>query len=120
MSVDPTLKDEMPRMAELAATTLRDFGFEARLLTTAGQPIVVGKRVVDPAAPTVTVYNHMDVQPGGDPAEWKTDPFVFTTDGERYLGRGTTDDKGPALSALFGARYAYDHGARVNVQFLWS
>jgi len=119
VSVDPTLKDEMPRMAELAATTLRDFGFESRLLTTAGQPIVVGKRVVDPAAPTVTVYNHMDVQPGGEPSEWKTDPFVFTQDGERYLGRGTTDDKGPALAALFGARYALDHGARVNVQFLW-
>jgi acetylornithine deacetylase/succinyl-diaminopimelate desuccinylase-like protein len=119
VSCDPALKDEMPRMADLAAATLRDFGFEARLVATAGNPIVVGKRVVDAAAPTVTVYNHLDVQPGGDPAEWKTDPFVFTTEGERYLGRGTTDDKGPALSALFGARYAYDHGARVNVQFLW-
>src|SRR5262249_21493296 len=119
VSVDPALNGEIPRMAELAVQTLREFGFEARLLPTAGNPIVVGKRVADSAAPTVTVYNHLDVQPGGEPAEWKTDPFVFVKEGDRYLGRGTTDDKGPALAALFGAKYAYDHGAKVNVQFLW-
>ncbi len=119
VSCDPALKDEIPRMAELAAATLRESGFEARLLATAGNPIVVGKRVVDSAAPTITVYNHLDVQPGGAASEWKTDPFKFLVEGDRYLGRGTTDDKGPALAALFGARYALDHGARVNVQFLW-
>jgi acetylornithine deacetylase/succinyl-diaminopimelate desuccinylase-like protein len=119
VSCDPDLKGEMPKMAELAAATLREFGFEARLIQTGGNPIVHGRSVVDPKAPNVTIYNHLDVQPGGDPAEWKTDPFVFTRDGERYLGRGTTDDKGPALSALYGARYAREHGARVNVQFLW-
>jgi acetylornithine deacetylase/succinyl-diaminopimelate desuccinylase-like protein len=119
VSADPARKEDVGRMAELAAATLREFGFEARTIPTAGNPIVHGSLVVDPKAPTITVYNHMDVQPGGDAAEWRTDPFVFTTDGERYLGRGTTDDKGPGLTALFGARYALDHGARVNVQFLW-
>ena len=34
---------------------------------TVGNPIVHGKLVVDPKAPTVTVYNHLDVQPGGEP-----------------------------------------------------
>jgi acetylornithine deacetylase/succinyl-diaminopimelate desuccinylase-like protein len=119
VSCDPDLKDEIPRMAELAAATLREFGFEARLVPTAGNPIVHGSSIVDPDAPRITVYNHLDVQPGGDPAEWKTNPFAFTRDGDRYLGRGTTDDKGPALTALFGARYALDHGAKVNIQFLW-
>ncbi|HEY3123285.1 MAG TPA: M20/M25/M40 family metallo-hydrolase, partial [Thermoanaerobaculia bacterium] len=33
--------------------------------------------------------------------------------------RGTTDDKGPAMTALFGARYAYNNGAPVNIHFLW-
>ena len=28
--------------------------------------------------------------------------------GNRYIGRGSTDDKGPALTALFGARYAIE------------
>jgi acetylornithine deacetylase/succinyl-diaminopimelate desuccinylase-like protein len=122
VSADPARKDDVTRMAELAATTLREFGFEARTIATVGNPIVHGRVTVGPKAPTITVYNHLDVQPGGDPAEWKTDPFVFTldpADPQRYLGRGTTDDKGPALTALFGARHALDRGARCNIQFLW-
>ena len=39
--------------------------------------------------------------------------------GDRWFARGTTDDKGPALAALFGARLALETGARVNIQFLW-
>src|SRR4029453_3153661 len=69
---------------------------------------------------TVTVYNHMDVQPASKETEpWDTEPFVFTQKGDTYFGRGTTDDKGPALSALFGARAAIDAGVPVNIQLLW-
>src|SRR5262249_4738285 len=57
-------------------------------------------------------------QPPGDP-EWRSDPFRFTRRGDRYLGRGTTDDKGPALTALFGAKYAVDHDVPLNVHLLW-
>src|SRR5262249_14787413 len=42
-----------------------------------------------------------------------------TKDGDRYLGRGTTDDKGPAMTALFGARYAVENGVPANIHFLW-
>ncbi len=69
--------------------------------------------------PTVTVYNHLDVQPAEKADGWTTEPFRFTTKDDRYWGRGTTDDKGPALTALFGAKYALAHGARVNIHFLW-
>jgi acetylornithine deacetylase/succinyl-diaminopimelate desuccinylase-like protein len=68
--------------------------------------------------PTVTVYNHLDVQPADGP-DWTTEPFRFTRRGERYFGRGTTDDKGPALAALFGATRAVDAGVAANVCFLW-
>ena len=37
----------------------------------------------------------------------------------RAGGRGATDDKGPALSALFGARFAIDQGLPINIRFLW-
>ena len=119
VSNDPARKDDIHRMIDLAGSTLIDFGFESRVLKTKGNPILHGRRVVDANAPTVTIYNHLDVQPGGEASDWKTDPFVFTRDGERWYGRGATDDKGPALTALFGARYALDHGAKVNVSFLW-
>jgi acetylornithine deacetylase/succinyl-diaminopimelate desuccinylase-like protein len=43
----------------------------------------------------------------------------MTRKGDTYFGRGTTDDKGPALSALYGARAALDGGVPVNIRFLW-
>src|SRR5204862_4398883 len=66
VSMDPAKSADMQKMAELARATLERFGFETQLLPTKGQPLVFGRKVVDPAAPTVTIYNHMDVQPGGD------------------------------------------------------
>jgi acetylornithine deacetylase/succinyl-diaminopimelate desuccinylase-like protein len=43
----------------------------------------------------------------------------MTKKGDSYLGRGTTDDKGPALAALYGARAAREAGVPVNIRFLW-
>ena len=37
----------------------------------------------------------------------------------RWFARGATDDKGPALAALYGARLAIENGVRANIQFLW-
>jgi hypothetical protein len=72
--------------------------------------------------PTVTVYNHLDVQPA-DGEGWRTPPFQLTRDASTPAGAlvraGATDDKGPALTALYGARLALEHGVRANIQFLW-
>ena len=51
--------------------------------------------------------------------EWKQEPFVFRNEDGLYHGRGATDDKGPALSALFGARFAIEQGLPINIRFLW-
>src|SRR5256885_7007026 len=51
--------------------------------------------------------------------EWTREPFKFTVEGEHYYGRGATDDKGPALTALLAARFAVEHGVRLNIQFVW-
>ena len=85
-----------------------------------GNPIVLGSFESGKGRPTVTVYNHLDVQPASKETEpWRTEPFELTKQGDTYLGRGTTDDKGPALTALFGARAAIDAGVPVNIKFLW-
>ena len=103
VSSEPERLPEIRRCAELAAKTIRDFGGKASILETPGNPLVHGRFDVDGNAPTVTVYNHLDVQPASRESEpWNTDPFIFTTSGDRYFGRGTTDDKGPALTALWG------------------
>jgi acetylornithine deacetylase/succinyl-diaminopimelate desuccinylase-like protein len=60
------------------------------------------------------------VQPAEREAEgWRTEPFRFVRRGDRYFGRGTTDDKGPALAALFGVRAAREAGVPVGVRLLW-
>jgi len=120
VSSEPERQPDIQRMAELAAKTIADFGGEASILETPGNPLVHGRFDVDRGAPTVTVYNHLDVQPASAETEpWTTDPFTFIKDGDRYLGRGTTDDKGPALTALWGIRAAREAGVRANLRVLW-
>ena len=120
VSTDPEHKADIADGVKLAEETVRRFGGTARVLETGGNPIVLGRWGEDPSHPTVTVYNHLDVQPASRETEpWETDPFTFTVKGDRYFGRGTTDDKGPALSALFGAKMAVDAGVPVNIRMLW-
>jgi acetylornithine deacetylase/succinyl-diaminopimelate desuccinylase-like protein len=118
VSVDPERKGDVRRAAEYTVALLESVGAKVDLWNTAGHPIVHGRLDRDPSFPTVTVYNHIDVQPADGP-DWRTEPFRFVRDGERYFGRGTTDDKGPAVTALFGARYAWEQEAPVNIRFLW-
>ncbi|MBL8112282.1 MAG: M20/M25/M40 family metallo-hydrolase [Acidobacteria bacterium] len=120
VSSDPARKPDIARGAQVAADLIRRFGGEAQVYETSGNPIVHGKWGSDPDRPTITVYNHMDVQPASKETEpWRTEPFEFVKDGDKYRGRGTTDDKGPALAALFGARAAMKAGVPVNVRVLW-
>ena len=119
VSMDPEHRADCLRMAEAAIHTLEGLGCKARLFRTPGLPLIFGELKVSSKAPTVLVYNHMDVQPGGDPEEWRTEPFSFINDKGTYWGRGTTDDKGPALTALLAARHAVDAGCEVNIKFLW-
>ncbi len=121
VSADPDRKRDVERIAELGAATLRRFGATADIhRVPGGSPIVLGSFGSEPGRPTVTVYNHLDVQPASKETEpWRTEPFTFTVEGDTYRGRGTTDDKGPALTALFGAKAALDAGVPVNIRFLW-
>ena len=118
ISAEPEHKPDIERGAEAAVQYLRSLGASAEVVPTPGNPVVIGKFVTGSNRPTVTIYNHLDVQPANEP-QWTRAPFVFHKDGNRYIGRGSTDDKGPALTALFGARYAVEQGTPVNIQFIW-
>lgn len=118
VSMDPERVKDVRRMAELGAQILKDFGAEAQVIETGGHPLVSGGWTTGAKHPTVTIYNHLDVQPAQEP-EWKQDPFAFLKDDGIYHGRGTTDDKGPALTALLAAKFAIDQGLPLNIRFLW-
>jgi acetylornithine deacetylase/succinyl-diaminopimelate desuccinylase-like protein len=121
VSSDPARAADTRRCADEAAKLIRSFGGESTVLETDGYPIVHGSfKSSDANAPTLTIYNHMDVQPASRETEpWNTEPFTFTKQGDKYFGRGTTDDKGPALSALWGIRAAREAGIPINLNVLW-
>jgi acetylornithine deacetylase/succinyl-diaminopimelate desuccinylase-like protein len=118
ISMDPAKGKDIRRMADLGIQVLTDLGAEAQIVETGGYPIVSGGWTTGSHHPTVTVYNHLDVQPAQEP-EWKQSPFIFTNEDGIYHGRGSTDDKGPALAATLGARYAIEQGLPINIRFLW-
>lgn len=118
VSMDPSLRSAVDKCADEAARLLISFGAKAEVVKTKGNPVVIGEFHFSPSAPTVTVYNHLDVQPA-DPSEWKTEPFNMTTQKDTYFGRGTTDDKGPALTVMYAAKYAHDHKVPINIKFIW-
>ena len=125
VSMDPGRRAEMAGCAKMGAELLREAGAHVDVVETGGFPLVLGRFIQDPSFPTVTVYNHLDVQPA-DGEGWRTPPFKLTRDTKttgdkpaRWFARGATDDKGPALTALYGARLALENGVRANIQFLW-
>lgn len=56
----------------------------------------------------IAVLCHLDVVPAGE--GWDFDPFTPFIDNGRLFGRGTNDDKGPAISALFAMKSLKDSG----------
>ena len=118
ISSDPERQADIRKCGETAAEYLRALGAEAECVETPGNPVCFGSLVTGKENPTVTIYNHLDVQPA-DPSEWNKAPFTFFKDGDRYEGRGTTDDKGPALTAMLAVRYAVEHGIPLNYKFIW-
>ena len=118
ISMEPDRIEDIRRGAQVAREYLESIGASAEVLETPGNPVVFGRIESGKNDPTVTIYNHIDVQPA-DPEEWHKAPFTFFKEDGRYEGRGTTDDKGPALSAMTAAQYAAQNGVPLNINFIW-
>ena len=118
VSADPAHSKDIRRAADAAESFLHSAGARTQIFRTSGNPVVLGRFEVKGAKRTVTIYNHLDVQPADEP-EWKRDPFKFKKQGDKYFGRGSTDDKGPALVALLAARYSAESATPLNIQFVW-
>ncbi len=57
---------------------------------------------------SVGILAHLDVVPAGN--NWKHNPFNATIENDKIYGRGTVDDKGPAIICLYCLKRLKDEG----------
>lgn len=90
--------------AILVEDLLRQSGFDARRIPTAGAPVVYAERCPHPDKPTVIIYGHYDVQPPEPLSAWITPPFVPSIRDGRIFARGVGDNKGQFVANVQGVR----------------
>ena len=61
---------------------------------------------------TLGILAHVDVVPEGD--NWTYPPYSGTIADGKIFGRGTLDDKGPAIISLFAMKAIADSGVKLN------
>ncbi len=94
--------------------TLSELGFVCELfdeVMPGGGPILIARRIEDPALPTLLTYGHGDVV-NGQQGKWRAglDPWRLVVEGDRWYGRGSADNKGQhsinfaALASVIAAR----------------
>lgn len=69
----------------------------------------------------VGVLGHIDVVPAGDLKKWNTNPFDPVIVDGKLFGRGTQDDKGPTLAAMYAFKALLDSNATINkkIRFIY-
>src|SRR3954447_13056364 len=93
---------QLERAAAWVVDRVRGAGGEAGLVTVdGGNPLAGGElRAADPAARTVLIYGHYDVQSPGPLDAWDSPPFEPAIRDGRIYARGACDDKGNFLPLL--------------------
>jgi len=126
VSADPAYAGDVQRCAQSVADHLTKAGATGvEIIPTEGYPVVYGERLVDPAAPTVLVYGHYDVQPA-DPLElWDSpafEPVIKKTELHpegAIFARGACDDKGQFFMHVKALEVmAQTGGLACNIKFM--
>ncbi len=80
-----------------AAEIMYGYGLNVRNF---GDIVVTGD--ISSAPPKLGILAHLDVVPEGE--GWSSDPYKMELRDGKIYGRGVSDDKGPAMAALFAMR----------------
>ena len=99
--------ENVARALDLALETGRKFGFVTRNIDYYAGDISMGS-----GEQTMGMLAHLDVVPAGE--GWNYPPFGGEIANGNIYGRGTLDDKGPALCALYAMRAVRDCGLELK------
>lgn len=88
---------------EKALETAKDFGFNVK-----NHDGYVGTADMNDGETELGILVHLDVVPAGE--GWHTDPFTVVEKDGKIFGRGVSDDKGPAVAALYAMKAVKDLG----------
>ncbi len=96
---------EPKRALEIMLEKCRESGFNVENVEN-----YVGTADVNDLSPELGILAHLDVVPVG--SGWSSPPFNLTYDEktDKLVGRGTCDDKGPAVAALYAAKAVKELG----------
>ena len=94
---------DVRKMLDRAMADAKSLGFAVRDFDGYACDITLGD-----AEEKIAVLGHLDVVPVGD--GWTKPPFDAVIENGRMYGRGTNDDKGPSLAALFAMKAVRDAG----------
>ncbi|HSG46582.1 MAG TPA: M20/M25/M40 family metallo-hydrolase, partial [Longimicrobiales bacterium] len=120
ISTDPAHAGDVAEAAAWVQRRMEAAGLTAEIHPTDGHPVVVGRHLAGPGAPTLLVYAHYDVQPADPLDEWRSPPFSLSREGENLLGRGVADDKAQVVIQIAAAEAALATGGLpVNLVLLF-
>jgi acetylornithine deacetylase/succinyl-diaminopimelate desuccinylase-like protein len=120
VSTDDHYSQQLNECAHWLVEKLNKVGLEAKLVPTAGHPVVWAKNKHQKGRRTVLIYGHYDVQPA-DPLElWESPPFEPVLKDGYVFARGATDNKGQILSHILGVQEALEQQSDlpVNLHFV--
>lgn len=120
VSAYPERKPDMAACAERWKQLLLEAGCdEARVMPSAGNPLVFAEKKVGADAATVLVYGHYDVMPAEPLELWTSAPFEPEVRDGRVYARGADDDKGQTMIQLKAFEYMVrEDNLRHNVKFI--
>ncbi|KAK4968100.1 hypothetical protein LTR66_000527 [Elasticomyces elasticus] len=108
VSTDPKYSGDCRRGASHLRSVFKGFGAVTHMLTTNGpyNPVIYARFRGNPATAAkrkkILFYGHYDVVAAEDEqGKWLTDPFTMEGINGYLYGRGTSDNKGPIMAAIF-------------------
>ena len=94
---------EPARALEIMLDKCRENGFPVENVEN-----YAGSADLNELEPQLAILSHLDVVPEG--TGWTSEPYKLKISGEKLVGRGTIDDKGPAVASLYALKAVKELG----------